>query len=167
MIKLDNQETPAVSAPSPIDQPDLLPADSEPVLGDILRRARTHHGLTLRQVEQRVGIPNAHLSQIERGAIKRPDPAILMDLAELYALNYKLLAEWAGYLDPGVARKSSNLTGMALRLFVELDPVAQRDALDYLEQLRNRSDIGSRSTTADLEGPDQRRETSDDVGALD
>jgi len=109
------------------------------VLGEILRRARLHHGLTLRQVEERTGLPNAHLSQIERGVIKRPDAAILMDLAELYALNYRLVAEWAGYIDPKSSRTSSQLTGMALRLFVELDPAAQREALDVLERLRNSS----------------------------
>jgi len=114
-------------------------SEAEPALGDILRRARQHQRLTLRQVQQRIGLPNAHLSQIERGAIRRPDPAILMDLAELYALNYKLVAEWAGYLDASATRTSGQLTGLALRLFVELDPVAQRDALDYLERLRNRS----------------------------
>lgn len=111
--------------------------DSEPVLGDILRRARQHQGLSLRQVEQRTGVSNAHLSQIERGAIRRPDPAIIMNLAELYGLNYDLVAEWSGYLQRGGTRGSGALAGMALRLFVELDPVAQREALDYLEQLRN------------------------------
>lgn len=113
------------------------PGASEPVLGDILRHARQHQGLSLRQVEQRTGVSNAHLSQIERGAIRRPDPAILMNLAELYGLNYELVAEWSGYLEPEGPRGSSALAGMALRLFVELDPVAQREALHYLERLRN------------------------------
>ena len=114
-----------------------LAEDSEPVLGEILRRARQHQGLSLRQVESRIGLSNAHLSQIERGAIRRPDPAILMNLAELYSLNYELIAEWSGYLNSLSSRSSSGLAGMALRLFVELDSVAQRDALSYLENLRN------------------------------
>jgi transcriptional regulator with XRE-family HTH domain len=113
--------------------------EAEPALGDILRQARRHRQLTLRQVEQRISLPNAHLSQIERGSIRRPDPAILMDLAELYGLNYRLIAEWAGYLDPGTARTSGHLAGLALRMFVELDPAAQRDALEYIERLRNQS----------------------------
>ena len=117
--------------------------DSEPVLGDILRRARQHQGLSLRQVEQRTGVSNAHLSQIERGAIRRPDPAILMNLAELYGLNYELVAEWSGYLEPEGPRGSSALAGMALRLFVELDPVAQSQALEYLEKLRNETVHGT------------------------
>lgn len=110
---------------------------ASPILGNILRRARNHRRLSLRQVEQRIGVPNAHLSQIERGTIRRPDVAILMELAELYELDYILIAEWAGYLGPDAPRISGNLAGVALRLFVDLDPVAQHDALDYLEQLRN------------------------------
>jgi HTH-type transcriptional regulator, competence development regulator len=110
------------------------PAD--PVLGEILRRARGYRGLSLRQVEQKIGVPNAHLSQIERGSIRRPDVAILMELAELYELDYRLVAEWAGYLDPLARRPSSRLAGMALRLFVDLGPAAQHAALEYLDQLR-------------------------------
>ena len=122
------------------------PRASEPVLGDILRRARQHQGLSLRQVEQRTGVSNAHLSQIERGAIRRPDPSILMNLAELYGLNYELVAEWSGYLHREGPRGSGALAGMALRLFVELDPVAQSQALEYLERLRNESAHGGRDT---------------------
>lgn len=107
-----------------------------PVLGDILRRARTHCGFSLRQVEHRSGVSNGHLSQIERGLIKRPDIALLMELAELYRLDYRLVAEWAGYLGSSAShRKSSELAGMVLRLFVDLDPEQQHDALRYLETL--------------------------------
>ena len=63
--------------------------EAEPALGDILRQARGHRQLTLRQVEQRISLPNAHLSQIERGSIRRPDPAILMDLAEERYVAYR------------------------------------------------------------------------------
>ena len=108
-----------------------------PVIADVLRRARNHQRLSLRQVEQRIGISNAHLSQIERGIIRRPDVSLLMELAELYALDYRLLAEWSGYLDPDVAHGSGKMAGMALRLFTALDPVQQGHALDLLEQLRH------------------------------
>lgn len=110
---------------------------ADPVLGDILRRARTQCGFSLRQVEQRSGISNAHLSQIERGSIRRPDIALLMELAELYQLDYRLVAEWAGYLDRSAPHSTSNgLAGMVLRLFVDLDPDQQHDALRYLESMR-------------------------------
>lgn len=108
-----------------------------PVVADILRRARAQQHLTLRQVEQKIGIPNAHLSQIERGVIRRPDVALLLDLAELYELDYRQLAEWTGYLEPHATRTSARWAGMALKLFTSLDPVGQREALHLLEQLRN------------------------------
>jgi hypothetical protein len=60
-----------------------------------------------------------------------------MNLAELYGLNYELVAEWSGYLGSEGPRGSTALAGMALRLFVDLDPVAQSQALEYLEKLRN------------------------------
>src|ERR1700722_9253998 len=137
----DSSQAPEYEWPEQGDQglERQLAGDSEPVLGDILRRARQHRGLSLREVEQRARVSNAHLSQIERGAIRRPDPAILMSLAELYGLNYELVAQWSGYLDPEGPRSSSALAGLALRMFVELDPVAQGEALRLLEELRNQS----------------------------
>ncbi|HVC23338.1 MAG TPA: helix-turn-helix domain-containing protein [Candidatus Dormibacteraeota bacterium] len=45
-----------------------------------------------RRVEQRIGVSTAHLSQIERGSMRRPDRATLMSLAELYGLNYDVVA---------------------------------------------------------------------------
>jgi transcriptional regulator with XRE-family HTH domain len=111
---------------------------AEPVLGEILKRARTHRGLTLRDVEQRTGIPNPHLSQIERGQIKRPDAKILWELCELYLLNYARLAEWGGYLEQGTSR-DSNIVALALRMFSKLDHEDQIEALRYLESLERRS----------------------------
>jgi hypothetical protein len=66
-----------------------------------------------------------------------------MKLAELYDLNYELIAEWSGYLEPEGPRSSRGLAGIALSLFVELDPVAQRQALEYLERLRNEGTHGT------------------------
>jgi transcriptional regulator with XRE-family HTH domain len=148
----------AGSAPSDATIPsaEAAPADALPVLGEILRRARIYHDLTLRQVEQQIGLPNAHLSQIERGAIRRPDPSILIELADLYGLNYRLLVEWAGYIDSHAGRTSSSLTGLALRLFVELDPVAQREALAELERLRDLT-RRRREESVNRAGPDHDR----------
>ena len=65
-------------------------------MGETLRRARQHKGLSLREVGRRIDRPNAYLSQIERGVIRQPDPAVIWQLAELYGLNFGLLAEWLG-----------------------------------------------------------------------
>ena len=63
-----------------------------------------------------------------------------MDLAELYGLNYRLMARWQATSTPAPrGHPAGHLAGLALRMFVELDPIAQRDALEYIKQLRNQS----------------------------
>jgi transcriptional regulator with XRE-family HTH domain len=106
-----------------------------PVLGEILKRARRHHEFSLRDVERRTRIPNAHLSQIERGVIRRPDPAIVFELASLYHLDFALLAQWAGYVGEG-REVAPGLLESLVRAFSELDPPAQAEALKLLEELR-------------------------------
>jgi transcriptional regulator with XRE-family HTH domain len=107
------------------------PAD--PRLGEVLRRARLHRGLTLRQVEDRTGVLNAHLSQIERGQIRRPDQALLWRLCELYELDFGLVAGWAGYDMP--VGDNSALLAAALRLLSDLDPDDLDEALRVIERL--------------------------------
>lgn len=112
-----------------------------PHLGDVLRRARLHQGLTLRDVEGRTKIPNAHLSQIERGRIRRPDPAIVFELAQVYGLNYALVAEWAGYVESRLP-VDADLLNFVVRTFVSLDAGEQEKALGYLKGLRDEHNHG-------------------------
>ncbi len=114
-----------------------------PQLGEVVRRARLHHGLSLRDVERRTGIPNAHLSQIERGRIRRPDPALVFELAQLYGLNYGLVAQWAGYVDDRMPVTESLLEAV-VRAFVGLDPESQSEALRHLQDLRQQRGLDSR-----------------------
>ena len=79
-------------------KPDLTERQNRPEIGSVLRRARMHHQLSLRDVERRIGRSNAYLSQVERGKIKQPDPIVLLDLAELYGLNFETLAIWARWV---------------------------------------------------------------------
>jgi transcriptional regulator with XRE-family HTH domain len=111
-------------------------APAVPELGDVLRRARLHRGLSLRDVERRTEISNAHISQIEKGKIRRPEPAILFELAKAYDLNYALLAEWAGYIDANLP-VDAGLLDSIVKLFVGLDAASQEDALRYLAHLRS------------------------------
>lgn len=115
------------------------PAPSEPHVGHILRRARQRRGWSLRDVERRTGIPNPHLSQIERGRIRRPDSALLWTLTELYDLDFAKIAAWSGHLDrpTGIEQDTSFLLA-ALRALSRLDPVAQADAIRYIERLAER-----------------------------
>jgi len=105
-------------------------------LADILRRARLHKGWSLREVEKRTGVPNAHLSQIEHGRIRKPDAAILWRLADFYVLDFGQLARWAGYF-PAETPEVDETIKLALQILAELEPDAQAEALRYLQHLRN------------------------------
>jgi transcriptional regulator with XRE-family HTH domain len=66
-------------------------------LGTELRKARIRSQLKLRQVEERTGISNAYLSQLENGHVSNPSPQYLEKLAKVYGIDYETLLENAGY----------------------------------------------------------------------
>lgn len=110
-----------------------------PILGKVLRRARLHRHYSLRDVESRTGIPNPHLSQIERGQIRKPDPALIWRLAELYDLDFGLLAEWAGHRSAGTSRSRVTRLDAAMRMLSTLDEDQLEEVLRQLEAVRRRS----------------------------
>jgi transcriptional regulator with XRE-family HTH domain len=109
-------------------------SEAEPVLGPILRRARRQRGFTLRDVEGRTGIPNAHLSQIERGQIKRPDQRIVWKLAQLYNLDFGLLAVWAGSIEADSDERAAYLSAV-VRFLRDLDEQDLKKVMLYVEGL--------------------------------
>jgi transcriptional regulator with XRE-family HTH domain len=123
-------------------QPDAEAArPSKPQVGQILRRARQRRGWSLRDVERRTGIPNAHLSQIEREHIRRPDIEILWTLSELYSLDFPLIAAWSGHLDPESTEPSASLALIALRAMSQLDLDEQ---IEVIRQIKQRADDNRR-----------------------
>ena len=48
--------------------------------GQYLREKRKTNGLTLRSVEQKTGVSNAYLSQLENNKISNPSPSVLHNL---------------------------------------------------------------------------------------
>ena len=59
---------------------------TETGVGRRLAAARKEQGWSLREAERRSGIPNAHISQLETGAIKSPELATLQPLAKAYGI---------------------------------------------------------------------------------
>ena len=119
-------------------KPDLAARQNPPQIGGVLRRARIHHQLSLREVERRIGRSNAYLSQVERGLIKQPDPIVLLELSELYGLNFRTLATWALWLaddpDPGNAQVRDS-TAVLVRQIMELDASERATVLRYVESI--------------------------------
>ena len=114
--------------------------DKSPPVGGVLRRARKHKQLSLREVERRIGRSNAYLSQVERGLIRQPDPVVLLELAELYKLNFMTLATWAGWTSPEghperASGRGGDSTSVLVRRILELDDWQCTQALSYIESL--------------------------------
>ena len=110
-------------------------------LAGTLREARQGMGLSLRDVERRTGIRNSHLSQLETGTIARPEMSLLWDLSVLYDLDFGALLGLAGYGEPAMrsAEGRQRMT-VALRVLGELSPADQEDALNYMAELKRRSE---------------------------
>jgi len=104
-------------------------------LGASLKQVRKERGLTLRAVEEKTGISNAYLSQLENQKINDPSPRILHKLADCYGVPYEHLMELAGYPSP------ANRLQPAFRLgssFDELTKEEKERVFEYVQFLRSR-----------------------------
>jgi len=110
-------------------------------LGDLLQKERKKRGWTLREVEAKTGIHNAHLSQLEKGSITRPAPNMLFTLASTYEIPYEKLMQLAGHFTSGRGSRRA-LQGAALHALEELSPKEQRRVLDYMQELVRERDGG-------------------------
>lgn len=118
--------------------PQPLRAPPPNSLSEVLVRAREKKGWSLREVERRTQIHNAHLSQIETGTIERPDPNILWVLADVYGLEYLELLELAGHTERGSTGARRSLMGAALHALGDLEPEEQQEVLRFMDTLRSR-----------------------------
>lgn len=105
-------------------------------LGERLRDARDHLGWSLREAERQTGVSNAHIVQIEKGTIARPDPNVLWALASGYGIGFEELMALAGHLidDPD----AQPMMGAALRALGELTQEDRRAVLEFMADLKHR-----------------------------
>jgi transcriptional regulator with XRE-family HTH domain len=113
-------------------------------LGEALRAARAARGLSLRDVERRTGIRNAHLSQIETDTIAKPEMAILWDLASLYGIDFARLLALAGHAGGASSSSQRRRVTVALRALGQLSPGDQDEALRFMAELKARREQGGR-----------------------
>jgi len=102
-------------------------------LRKILRSRREELRLTLRDVERKVRISNAYLSQLENGKIREPTPRILRKLSECYDIPYERLMELAGHFMP----TNSEIKHRA-SFFNDISPAEERELKEYLHFLRRK-----------------------------
>ncbi len=106
-------------------------------VGEVLKKRREELGVTLREVEDKVAISNAYLSQLENGKISQPSPSVLRKLADFYKVSYARLMELAGH--PTVTAKERKAvffrTSTGLQ---EITKDEEKELVEYLRFLRLR-----------------------------
>lgn len=76
--------------------------------GKRLRAVRAANGDSLRDIEQRSGLNNGYLSQLENGKIIHPSPSVLQKVAKGYGLRFSDLLQWTGYIEEGKPQVTTN-----------------------------------------------------------
>ena len=104
-------------------------------LGHHLKMGRQKKFMTLRTVEERTGISNAYLSQLENGRISKPSPKVLHKLAAVYGISYSRLMDLAGY---PLESDELLIKQRASSHFRDITADEEEKLLEYLEFLRNR-----------------------------
>ena len=102
-----------------------------------MKEARTALGWSLREAEEKTGVSNAYLSQLESAKIKQPSPNMLHKLTEAYGLSYALIMEYAGYPVPAEAQPSGPEQRFMSRIG-RTTGAEQEKLVEYLRFLRSR-----------------------------
>ena len=105
-------------------------------LGTYLKSTRKQKHLTLRAVEEKTGISNAYLSQLENNKISFPSPKFLNKLAELYNVSYEQLMKLAGY--PVSSSKTQSPAYRIDNSFEDLTPDEKIKVQEYIQFLRSK-----------------------------
>jgi transcriptional regulator with XRE-family HTH domain len=103
-------------------------------LGETLKAARHKEGLTLKQVEEKIGHSNAYLSMLENGKIKKPSANVLYKLSCVYKIDLDALLIAAGIIKEHESIK--NTIGYVLT------PEEEKQLLSYLRWLRSGINTG-------------------------
>lgn len=109
-------------------------------LGEFLKATREQRRMSLRAVEEAIGVSNAYLSQIESGKIKQPSPVILYKLSELYDVSYAQLMALSGYPLPTETSKQPVVSSRIGPVTVD----EEEALLEYLQFLRSKRRKGGR-----------------------
>ncbi len=119
--------------------------------GKRLRAVRQKTGDSLRAIEERSGLNNGYLSQLENGKIVHPSPAVLQKVAKGYRLRFQDLLNWAGYIEDAQSEVTAN-QAVALSSVSGLGEPSDEElrALQaIIEVLRKNREVGFSSLPSD------------------
>jgi transcriptional regulator with XRE-family HTH domain len=121
-------------------------------LGEIIRRQRQLHRLTLRQFATMAGISNPYLSQIERG-LREPSETVLESIAQSLKTSAEALYEQAGLpVDDSDRDEARARVQAAIEADAALAPRQRRALMEVYDAMVAASPVsrpGRRARTSD------------------
>lgn len=110
-------------------------------LGLTLKEARELKSLTLRQVEEAIGISNAYLSQLENNKIKKPSANVLYKLSKIYKISLNSLLHAGGIIEniDNSEQSAQSESEKEIAFYAEALTDEQREqVLDYIRYLKSK-----------------------------
>jgi len=105
-------------------------------LGNVLRLSRESKTFTLRYVEDKTGISNAYLSQLENDKIKKPAADTLYKLSEIYKIDFNYLLQKAGLVEKN--KNANHSVGRFIFSKDNLTSAEEEELIRYLQYIRNK-----------------------------
>ena len=109
-------------------------------LGKLLKQYREINKLTLRHVEEKTGISNAYLSQLENDKIAHPSANTLYKLSQTYGVELETLLSAGGVIEKKeqITPKHKILQSVAASAGTALTDEEEKELLNYLNFIRQR-----------------------------
>jgi len=106
-------------------------------IGAVLKQAREVRELSAVDAARAAGISAAYLSKLEKDAVKKPSPHVLLQLSEALTVPYADLMRLSGYHVPGESNANPTDT-VGAALFADLTDDERAELLEYLAWYRAR-----------------------------
>lgn len=113
-----------------------MSAHGTETLGAVLRLARESKTYSLRYVEDKTGISNAYLSQLENDKIKKPAADTLYKLSEIYNIEFNYLLQKAGLVEKN--KNANHSVGRFIFSKDNLTSAEEEELIRYLQYIRSR-----------------------------
>lgn len=109
--------------------------------GAYLKELRKLQSLTIRQLEDKSGVSNAYLSQLENGKRGIPSPEILKKIHKPLDVDYDQLMEKAGYITPDMRSELLPETLKTIDSYEALSELVQNAKDIYFQNIQDNTGI--------------------------
>lgn len=108
-------------------------------LGSYLKSLRKSNNLTLKYIEDNLGISNAYLSQLENNKIKSPSIYVLTTLSDVYDTPLAEILEESGIIKkPEKTKEETQLNSRIAFSTEKMSKEEKEEVLEYLKFLKSK-----------------------------